>query len=432
MTSLRWLSLSAKALGITGALVCLVLVPGPALSAGSTQNITHKSSSVSVSQRNKLKKEQKNLEQKLGALKNELSKAEATRDQTTSALAESEAAISKVNRRLRELNGERETVEKQLRDLRNQERFVNGQLTDAEKQIRLIAKARYLNTQRQSWQSMLSGTNPHDIARDNALLSYLSNARERSANRLSDKKADINSVALQTRKKQRELANIAQNEQQAQAKLERVLDDKKQALSALQKQITSQKAKIDKLEIDQKRLGDVVQSIEKRLAEQAARQAALAKKHKQTSSSATRPSSYKPISGSFAKQRGRLVMPVLGNVIGRYGQRRANISGKSTTWKGMMILAKQGTDVLACAAGRVVFSDWLRGFGNIIIIDHGSGYLSIYANNESLFKSVGADVARGETIASVGNTGGEDRSGLYFELRHNGQPFNPQPWIGKQ
>lgn len=126
------------------------------------------------------------------------------------------------------------------------------------------------------------------------------------------------------------------------------------------------------------------------------------------------------------------MMPALGKIIGRYGQARANVSGKSTTWKGLMIAARAGSDVLACANGQVVFSDWLRGFGNLIIVDHGDGYLSIYANNESLYKSVGDRVSRGETIASVGNTGGEDKPGLYFELRRNGQPFNPLPWIGKE
>ena len=97
----------------------------------------------------------------------------------------------------------------------------------------------------------------------------------------------------------------------------------------------------------------------------------------------------------------------------------------------MWIVVRVGIDVVACAKCQVVFSAWLRGFGNYIIVDHGDGYLSIYANNESLYKSVGDKVTRGETIASVGNTGGEERPGLYFELRRNGQPFNPLPWIGK-
>ena len=126
------------------------------------------------------------------------------------------------------------------------------------------------------------------------------------------------------------------------------------------------------------------------------------------------------------------MMPALGKIVGRFGQARANVSGKSTTWKGLQIQAKQGSDVLACAAGQVVFSDWLRGFGNLIIIDHGDGFLSIYGNNESLYKSVGDRIQRGDTIASVGNTGGEDLPGLYLELRHNGRPFNPLPWIGKE
>ena len=95
----------------------------------------------------------------------------------------------------------------------------------------------------------------------------------------------------------------------------------------------------------------------------------------------------------------------------------------------MFIKAAEGSDVRAVAAGRVVFASWLRGFGNLIIVDHGSQYLSIYGNNQSLLKRVGDAVKGGDQIASAGNTGGIEESGLYFELRHRGKAFNPAGWV---
>lgn len=174
---------------------------------------------------------------------------------------------------------------------------------------------------------------------------------------------------------------------------------RKQTLEKLKKQISEQRASIDKLERDQQRLGQLVANIDKVLAQrkaEAERRAQQARK-KQPASGKVSVGGKTP-SGVFAKQKGKLLMPALGKITGRYGQARANVSGKSTTWRGLMIQARQGSDVLACANGQVVFSDWLRGFGNLIIVDHGDGYLSIYANNESLYKSVGDKVTRGETI----------------------------------
>jgi septal ring factor EnvC (AmiA/AmiB activator) len=88
-----------------------------------------------------------------------------------------------------------------------------------------------------------------------------------------------------------------------------------------------------------------------------------------------------------------------------------------------------GAEVRSVAAGQVVFADWLRGFGNLMVIDHGDGYLSVYGNNESLLRNVGDRVAVGDSIASVGNTGGNEHTGLYFELRFQGRPFDPLKWV---
>jgi murein hydrolase activator len=98
------------------------------------------------------------------------------------------------------------------------------------------------------------------------------------------------------------------------------------------------------------------------------------------------------------------------------------------TWKGLFIRAKEGASVKSVATGRVVFADWMRGFGNLIIIDHGSGYMSLYGNNQAIFKNVGEEVQGGDSIAAVGNTGGNESNGLYYELRSQSVPFDPLKW----
>lgn len=117
--------------------------------------------------------------------------------------------------------------------------------------------------------------------------------------------------------------------------------------------------------------------------------------------------------------------PVPGEVQGRFGVGRP----EGGTWRGIVLRAAEGTPVQAVASGSVVYANWLRGFGNIIIVDHGNQYLSVYAYNQSLSKQVGDKVDRGETIAAVGATGGQVESGLYFEIRHQGAPVDPAQWL---
>lgn len=127
---------------------------------------------------------------------------------------------------------------------------------------------------------------------------------------------------------------------------------------------------------------------------------------------------------NFATLRGRLSLPARGTVVGRYGEPR----DEGGTWRGVFIRAPQETPVHAVAAGTVVFSGWLRGFGNLLILDHGNEYLSVYGNNEAILKQVGEQVAVGEAVASAGASGGQPESGIYFELRHRGSPVDPLQW----
>jgi septal ring factor EnvC (AmiA/AmiB activator) len=129
---------------------------------------------------------------------------------------------------------------------------------------------------------------------------------------------------------------------------------------------------------------------------------------------------------SFSSRRGQLRLPVAGELTGRFGAPRGATGIEA---KGVFIRAPEGQPVRAIAGGQVVYADWMRGFGNLLIVDHGEAYLSIYANNESVLKQVGEAVSTGETIATTGASGGNEESGLYFELRHLGRAFDPLRWV---
>jgi septal ring factor EnvC (AmiA/AmiB activator) len=128
----------------------------------------------------------------------------------------------------------------------------------------------------------------------------------------------------------------------------------------------------------------------------------------------------------FSKLRGKLSLPVRGELTGRFGAPRG---ATGTEAKGVFIRAPEGQAVRAIARGQVVYADWMRGFGNLLIVDHGEAYLSIYANNESVLKQVGELVAPGEAIATTGASGGNEETGLYFEMRHLGRAFDPLRWV---
>jgi septal ring factor EnvC (AmiA/AmiB activator) len=224
---------------------------------------------------------------------------------------------------------------------------------------------------------------------------------------------------------------------------------RKRALERASKEIVTQKQSIARLERDDQRLGTLIDQISKVLAEQARRDAERARQQAAREAAARRSARAQeapkgqeresapppttafgpPSSANFAQLKGKLSLPVQGAVTARFGSPRRGDGGAGPTWKGVFVKAPAGAPVRAVGDGQVVFADWLRGFGNLLVIDHGDGYLSIYGNNEALLRNAGDRVAVGDTVASVGNTGGSETPGLYFELRFQGRPFDPLGWV---
>lgn len=171
-------------------------------------------------------------------------------------------------------------------------------------------------------------------------------------------------------------------------------------------------------------------------AEREAREAArIAAKQREAQQ---RGSTYKPTAeerslmsrtGGLGKPAGQAIWPIRGSLLHRFGE---SISGSGELrWKGIVIPAAQGTEVKAIADGRVLLADWLQGYGLVVVVEHGKGDMSLYGYNQSALVNVGQQVKAGQPIALVGNSGGQERSALYFEIRRQGKAVNPVPWLGR-
>ena len=396
-----------------------------------------------------LQGEQQELKQQLARLKQQLMAAEASRTEAADALANSEAAISKANRRLRELGEERSRVERQIESLQQRSRTVA--VTQSRQQVQLAETLRQHHqlTLRDPLQAFLAGDNPSDLGRDAEYYGYLSRAASQRIGELQERRMELAQLEEESKQKSDELAKISEDESKNRAQLVAEQGRRKQAMDRLSKQIAAQRQSIDKLERDEKRLASLIDQLSKVLAEQARRDAEREAARRARESAPQKdgparpapppppvrtrpdkPGAEPPPNSQFAQLRGRLPMPVIGEVTGRFGApRKVEGAGTAPTWKGIFIRAAAGAGVQAVAAGQVVFADWLRGFGNLMVIDHGEGFLSVYGNNESLLRNVGDRVAVGDVVAAVGNTGGIEQTGLYFELRFQGRPFDPLKWV---
>ena len=412
---LRALSLSLLLAASAGLVLCAEAAPAASGSAATAKQKEHAENQKAC------------VEKQLSDMQKRLSEREAASETANDELKKADQAISDANRRLRSLRGEREKVEARLAELSSDSRTVGRDLSGAEKLLEDIVRAQYIHSQRHSWQSLIEGGNPNELSRTAAELRYLSIAQVRAADALEKEQSRIETVSEETRARRTELQRIAREEESNRRELLSEKRDRQEAVKKLRRDIETQQAAIDKLKKDQTRLENLVADIDKRLereraAEEAARQREAARQAK---------ASAKPVeplaSGNFAQLKGRLTKPVTGRIAATFGSRRTG----SALWQGLLFRAPEGAEVSACASGRVVFSDWLRGYGNLIIIDHGNTYMSVYANNESILRNVGDLVKAGETVATVGTSGASDEPGLYFEIRYKGKPINPQPWLAK-
>jgi septal ring factor EnvC (AmiA/AmiB activator) len=375
------------------------------------------------------KGELQELKSRIESLRRDMAKAEESKTYAADQLRETESAISDVNRHLHKLGAERSGLKAELADLDRQSRRLDSQTGTQQNQLARLLHSQFVGGDSDALKLLLSGHDPNQSARDEYFLTQLSRAKADLIQQLRTLAAEKKRLADNVRERQAQLAEIERRQQESRAQL---LGRKKQRatkLAAIGVQLKAQSREIATLKKDEQRLAKLIEGL--------ARIAAAKKVVPTAGASGTAPARPPKVKnhdpgnagGTFSAQRGQLLLPVKGAIEGRFGRPRPD---GGTTWKGIFIRAAEGLEVRAVAGGAVVFSDWLRGFGNLLIIDHGDDFLSVYGNNETLLAEVGARVKEGEAVATVGNSGGNPDSGLYFELRHRGQPFDPLKWASNR
>ncbi len=380
------------------------------------------------------KGELQDLKVRIDSLRRDMAKAEESKTYAADQLRETESAISDVNRRLHELGAEGSALKAELADLDAQSRRLERQAGAQQNQLARLLNRQFVGGDSDALKLLLSGEDPNQSARDRYFLTQLSRAKAGLIQQLRAVAAEKKQLADAVRERQAQLAEVERRQQESRAQL---IERKKQrltTLAAIAGRLKAQRREIDNLKRDEQRLTKLIEGLARIVATKRSKsKAPQGTQGASDTASARNPKvkSHDPgnVGGAFAARRGQLRLPVKGTISGRYGQPRPE---GGATWKGVFIRAAEGLEVRAVAAGAVVFSDWLRGFGNLLVIDHGDDFLSVYGNNESLLAAVGASVKDGEAIATVGNSGGNPDSGLYFELRHRGQPFDPLKWAGNR
>ena len=381
------------------------------------------------------KDELQDLKSRIESLRRNMAKAEESKTYAADQLRETESAISDVNRRLHELGAERGELKAQLAGLDGQSQRLDRQAGAQQNQLARLLNRQFVGGDSDALKLLLSGEDPNQAARDKYFLTQLSRAKADLIQQLRAVAAEKRQLADAVRERQAQLAEVERREQESRAQL---LARKKQrltTLAAIGDRLKAQRREIDTLKRDEQRLSKLIEGLARIAAAKKtgprAKPGGAAPGGTGRAAKAPPLKSHDPgnVGGAFAALRGHLRLPVKGTISGRYGQPRPE---GGATWKGIFIRAAEGVEVRAVAGGAVVFSDWLRGFGNLLVIDHGDDFLSVYGNNESLLVAVGASVKDGESVATVGNSGGNPDSGLYFELRHRGQPFDPLKWTSSR
>ncbi|MBV2133417.1 peptidoglycan DD-metalloendopeptidase family protein [Pseudomonas sp. MAP12] len=366
-------------------------------------------------------------------------------------------------REMGDLQKQIDALEQQLKDgeseiqrLDEEKKKLQSQRAEQQQLIAIQVRAAYQSGQQEYLKLLLNQQQPEQFSRNLTYHDYLSRARSEQLAAFNDTLDQLHAVEADLATQHSLLAGQRVELQDRREALEQVRGAHREALAKLNSELGDGDRKLKARQQEQAELAGVLKTIEETLARQAreaeearrlaeARAKAAAEAEAQRRLAASGASEKKPDSllrdgpqvssnapafgGPFAQARGQLPWPVDGRLLARFGTPRDDGRLK---WDGVLIGASAGTRVRAIHGGRVVFADWLRGAGLLLIVDHGNGYLSLYGHNQSLLKEAGDMVKAGEAISTVGSSGGQDTPALYFAIRQQGQPSDPLRWCRAQ
>lgn len=324
------------------------------------------------------------------ALAGELRRTEEQIAQTSRAIATLDGAIAAGKARLDEIRLRSEAAERRLAHERS---LLADQL-----------RARYMLVRQDYLKVLLNQQDPASLGRGLRYHAYLTRAHADRVRGVTTELVELEALGAEAASEASALETLYARRLEAKTALETNREQREQALAAMHEGIAQKGTRLEELKSNERDLVELVRKLERTLAETPAVSAPQA---------------------SFASVEGELAWPAGGRIRHAFG---TPVNGGDLSWQGVLIGSPAGEPVRAIWDGTVVFADWLKGFGLLLIINHGETYMSLYGHNEALHKDVGDVVRAGEVLATVGNSGGQLATGLYFEIRHHGIPQNPGRW----
>lgn len=408
---------------------------------------------VAADQRAQTKQEIAQAAKDIAELKKQLSKIQQEKSSAEQALKKTETEIGELEKQVNDLQQQEKKTEQELDLLDKQKKKLQSSRLEQQKLIAIQARAAYQAGQQEPLRLLLNQQQPEKFSRNLTYYQYIGKARQQQINEFNETIRQITNISAQITEQQNNLAEQRASLLSKQESLKTLRQQRQQKVASLSQQQRKETRSLSTRQADQAALNKVLQTIETTLARQAQeareaerkRQRLIAEQQRQQAEqlldkqpqpvAGKQPQS--PMvstaithnGGKFSTVRGKLPWPVNGRLIAHFGSARGDTRSK---WDGVLISSQAGTQVRAIHPGRVVFADWLRGAGLLVIVDHGDGYLSLYGHNQSILSRPGDMVQTGQAISTVGNTGGQDQAALYFAIRQKGKPADPTQWCRTQ
>ncbi len=338
------------------------------------------------------------------ALRHSLDKDRAKQGVLSQQLQATEVRIAKLTERLHDLGDALADHRRRLEQLRGRQADEQAALDRLRAGLARQARAAYAMGRQEQLKLLLNQRDPATVSRMLVYYRYIAQARAKRIGQVNEHLQRLATVRQSIDKETAQLTGLRDQRSDERDRLTKERADRAAVLARLQARIESKSQRLEQMTRNEQRLQQLVQKLQQALAD------------------------IPPEAGEqrpFRDLKGRLPWPAAGSLLARYGAPR---EGSNLRWRGVLIGAPSGDKVHAVARGRVAFADWLRGFGLLLIIDHGNGYMSLYGHNQVLLKQVGDWVEPGETIALTGDSGGATHSGVYFELRAHGHTIDPMRW----
>jgi murein hydrolase activator len=377
------------------------------------------------------------VQSKIQAVGSELKSLSSEKTAQAEQLKKLEKQYGELANQLSQIKSKIRTQEIKLQEIRSKITGSQKDIQNQQRSLEGLIKSAYAMGGQEGFKLVLNQHDPSLSGRMLVYQDYISKARAQKLQAIQENYLSLQQLEAEKDAETQQLQESLDKKQQETSVMQELMAERETLLAQLENAYASKSAQMERLLHDEKKLASLLASLQKTDDNADVKPSVPAEIHSAPRATETiekdtpvakpkilaTPS--QPIH-DFAELQGKLLWPVNGTIIEKFGSPRYE-----TTWDGAVISAREGADIRAVAAGRVVFADWLRGYGLMLIVDHGKGYMSLYAFNQSLHKSVGEQVKTGEVLASAGRSGGRSQAALYFGIRQKGRPLNPEQWCRK-